>query len=413
MSDFNVNIPDHDGVSPAMMAGKPMSMMDGQENYVSYQPVSGQTFNSGQSVSIKVNSDTGYLVPKKSWLSFDLKLVGASVPSTPSTAIWTKLGGSAVIESCTEYISGVMLPVQTHYSPYLNTLYAHAPDTEQKALKVTEYYNSDGTFLSSNSTQVANGVSVQHALRTSIGQSEQAIPLAFLSGGYQLDLLLSDYRSCLVDASSGATDYQITNVRFIACMLTPSAQIMEATRNSLQNNRQMNFPLSVIKNIRTTVSPSILEQHIKINVGYHKSLRKLIGVQTLVSASNTTADQYGPAGVTSNGLDSITYQIGSDLFPKNHVIKAGNFNYMRCLAGTGDVTYPFFNDDSATGNALLQYSWETNDAFSAGIPVADGQVEINALFKTAPAQAFLDLYFQVDALLTVSATDVNFTTSQF
>ena len=64
-----------------MTYGQPTISLDGEQNWVRYIPVSGESWTEGSSFKIVLNSDNEFLNPSKSYLKFNLKLNGVATTS--------------------------------------------------------------------------------------------------------------------------------------------------------------------------------------------------------------------------------------------------------------------------------------------------------------------------------------------
>ncbi len=110
-------------------------MLDGDINFVSYRPVSGETFTSGKTFKININSDNEFLVPQKSYLKFNLKLTGGA---TTAGNCLTTLGAASVINRVTTSVSGRTIEDLQNYGSYVSCLYKRTPATQQNILKQLE-----------------------------------------------------------------------------------------------------------------------------------------------------------------------------------------------------------------------------------------------------------------------------------
>ncbi len=88
-----------------LLYSAPAQTIDGDINQVQFQPVSGETFTPGQSITLKISSENEFLVPQRSYLQFDLKLTGGAANTAPS--VISSLGGASVLRRVTTTVSGV------------------------------------------------------------------------------------------------------------------------------------------------------------------------------------------------------------------------------------------------------------------------------------------------------------------
>lgn len=399
-----------------MLYGSPQSMLDGDLNYVSYKPVSGETFTSGKSFKININSDNEWLVPQKSYLKFNLKLTGGA--TTAGNCI-TTLGAASVLQRVTTSVSGRNIEDTPDYPTYVSSLYKRATTTQQNALKELELYGNQ-TLLTVSANAYSNGYTVCHAIRNALFECDQNIPVAFLAGGINVEIELSDYRKLLANTAGGSTDFSVSSVELICGMLKPSDSYIKQFQASLSAGRQATIPMTIIRAFKTQPSTSSSEQALQLQCGFHRSLRSVLAVRKLSSNINSTsADEFNVD--TLAGLKEYYFQIGSQRWPRNCTIKTQNDvsvsapcaeHYMQMLTSL-DNTFPHLNavahSGTNTGQAIY-YNFASNRSFGQGVPIEDGTLTINLSHNSSPSATDMTVFLAIDAVLKIDVSDVSFTT---
>ena len=331
------------------------------------------------------------------------------------------MGAAACFQRITTSVSGRAIEDINNYNSYCSAIYKRLPSTQQAFLKQVELYQNQAQ-LSSSADAAANGYTCCHALRNGLFESDQMIPLPFIAGGVALEIELAPFNKLRVATASGATGYTISSVELVACMVKPSDSYLKSFQQSLTSGREATIPLTAVRNFRLAPSTSSAEQTIPVSVGFHRSVRSILGVQKLQSVVNvSTADEFNSE--TLNGLKEYYVQIGSRRFPRNFSIKTNNAassgsisaeHFMQALCSL-DNTYSHMSAPDVTANTgqMVYYQFASNRGFGAGEASEDGQITVNLNYNSSPTAAWMDLYLHLDGVLRIGATDVSFSTVDF
>ena len=405
---------------PEFIYGEPIQYVDGSKNYVRVAPVSGQTFGPGDTFKINVNSNDEILVQQKSYLKFDLALVGAT--TTGNTAVISALGCAAIFNRVTSYLGGVQLDDIQDYNTMLAKQYSTYPLTGKNTLKQTELYQNQAALTADAST-ATYGRTVCHALQVApLNSNDKPVPVAFVAGGVTVEVELAPFSKLLASSSSGATSYQITNVQFVACMIKPSDAYILDFKKGLDAGRVAKMPISITRNYKLTPSTASSEQTLDISCGFHRSLRSVLGVQKLsTNISNVNADEF--ALLTNNGLKSFYFQIGSQRWPRNAVINVQNTSSSGPLSGEQAMMalcdiendYPNMACADVTQNTeqMIFYPFASNPHFGSGEAVQDGKVILNLAYNVSPTSCTLSVFAKIDAIVNIDATNITLNTVDF
>lgn len=411
----------------SMLYNAPETMLDGAINWTSFKPLDRSTFEQDSTFKIRVGSLTDFLIPQRSYLRFDLKLnngtVGTPVAASSNTTSYiTSLGGASVIRRLTTTVGGRQLETIDSYNEYCSHLYKRLPATQQEFLKVAELYKDDRASLNQLASQASSGRTIFHALRCSLLENDQYIPLPFCRGGVEFEIQLETLNR--VCASSVPGGYTIENVEFIGCMIRPNVSYMSQFNSKLSSGGKASMPLQIIRNLR--ISPSATtEQTSVINLGFFKSLKQVSGVQRSAATLSTKAtDSFANDNLTAK---SYYWQIGSERYPKNFEIQCNSDpaygavrieNQMQAICSL-DNTYGHFSASQPISSAgavsgkddYVFYNWASNPSFGSGVPVEDGVVNFVHSYNTAPADTdSYDFFFQVEGKLSIGydSVDVDF-----
>lgn len=389
-------------------------------NYISYNPVSGNSFRDGQNASIKISSNNAFLDPQKSYLSFDVITSGTN-------GNFSNAGGVSLIKDLSTTVSGRLIESLYNYNTLCAINNLHAPVTKKQALNVLEGANianstgASSAFATSGSRTVYH--SPQHCLNNVV---DSAIPLPFIPGGIQLDINFASLAE--IACGSGLTGVTIANLAYNAYLTTPPPAITQGFDNSLKQGSTAYLKMPIVKSFTSKPVASTTNQHVA-NVGINDSVKSVLQVERLAAnvASSTTDDF---ANFTNNNKASFFITNSNQKFPQNRSIACGNNqgsykcspeNIMQALTAT-DNDYDAFSsltDVQSTAGApienaeFLYYQFSPSNEFGSGVSSLDGQVILNTEYSTPPVgteqvntYVMIDGYLKIDPSLAVDYSTV-------
>ena len=410
MSEFK--LPDQ------LLYSKPTQTIDGNINWVSFTPVSGSTFTDGNSFKVRVSSTNEFLVVQRSYLKYTLKLTGVTQATTAS--VTTKLGGASALRRVVTNVGGVQVEDIDNYNTYVSTIYKRLPTSQQNFLKQVEgYQNQD--ICCSTATLASNGRTVCHALRTSIMECDQYLPLPFLQGGLEMEFTVETLNNIIATSASGATGVSVSNVEFVACMIKPSDGYLKQFQGTLASGKKGSITMVKTRNVR--LNPSALtDQEQSLQIGFLRSLRSVLGItRKSTSWLSATTDSFELD--TANLMSSYYFKVGSDRYPRNKVINTNNGTsgtvdaepLMQSICAL-DNSYAHFNAVDVTANTAnyIYFNWASSPAIGSGIPVEDGKIDFHHTYYAAPAATeYIDVFFFYDAILSFDASSISLNEKEF
>lgn len=410
MADFK--IPDQ------LLYSKPEQVLDGSENWVSFGPVSGSEFTAGQSFKVRVSSQNEFLVPQRSYLKYKLQLTGITQATTAS--VTSKLGGVSALKRVVTTVGGVQIEDIDNYNTSCSIVYKRLPATQKDMLKQLEGYQ-DQDICCGTSAKATNGRMICHAVRTSLLECDQFVPLPFIQGGAEMEFTVDTLNNVLATDASGATGVKVSYVEFVACLIKPADQYLRDFQQTLMSGKKGSIPMIKTKSLRLQPS-AITDQEQSLQIGFLRSLRSVIGItreSTSIDSATTDAFELD----TNNFMSSYYFKVGSERYPRNKVIGTINNTagavdpeaIMQSLVAL-DNTYAHLNALSVTANTAnyIYFSWATNPKLGAGIPVEDGKIDFHHSYLTAPGGTeTMDLFVNYDCLLEFDATSIQLNEKSF
>jgi hypothetical protein len=396
-------------IPDSLLYQPPVQNADGDINWVRYTPFSGTTFTPNQTCKLRITSANEFLVPQRSYLRFDLTFTASTIGDVRISS----LGGASVLKRITTTVSGVQVEDIDHYNTYVSTIYKRLPDTNKNFLKQSEAYEDTDAFSS------ASGKTVYHPLRTALLEQDKYLPVAFWGSGFDIDIEFESLALVQNGTAGTPTNYTISNVEFVACMIKPSDSYLRAYQNSLASGKWARMHLQLTKNIR--ISPSATtEQESNMLLGVHRSLRSVLGINRLTASFGAAADSFNSD--SNEGLKSYYFQIGSNRYPRNKAVECSVNsgpvqveNMMMALCSL-DNTYGHFNqpDGALTTSNYIYFNWASSPTLGSGVILEDGTLNLVRSYNSAPATTSItDLFFVYDALFRFNAIDVYLDSKEF
>ena len=404
-------------LSPSMLYGEPVSILDGDLNYVSYTATGASQFTSGETVRIQLNSNSEFLDCGKSYLSFDLKLTGGA---SSAGNILTSLGASSVIQRFTSRLSGKQTDDITNYNAYSSVVKKRLNTTNQNFLKQTELYQNQDA-LSATTTQYANGYRVCLPLEGGVLQSSHVLPLLSLNGGISLEFEVATPSKVICSSAGGSTGFVISNVKYVGAMITPNEAYLSKYMHSISNGREAKIPITLTRCFPITPNTNLTESDYVIPVGFIKSLRSITTVMKPTSSMTTTSDEFANEGLL--GLAEYQYRIGSFTYPRNKRVLCRNVPANGTVSSEGLMMASLGAGHSYTGmnavnltqevGSFIHYDFTSNPSFGSGVVVSDGTITWSTKWDTVPPSAVAHIFIEYDAVVHISSEAVNVVSSDF
>lgn len=397
-----------------MTYSDPDSLIEGELNYVQFQPVAGSSWGPSESFDINISSPDKVLDVSKSYLKFKLALTGTT---TVGSSITTVLGGASAIQRVVTSVGGLQVEDIQNYPSYLSVLYKRGTAEQQNVLKALEAFNDQGAFSASDDAR-NNGRVICHALRTAVCESDKHLPLFAIRSGITFSFTTATLNDILTATASGATSYKISEVYFVGALVKPAPSYIDNFMAGISGGRSAQIPMQLVRNVRFKPS-TLTQQETNLHIGQLKSLRQIFGVCRESTSINTaTTDSYALDAL--NALTSYYYMVGSERYPQNKEIFTNNAvasgavdpeSVMQTLVSL-DNTYAWLNPFNGSNvfadgkdNIFAPFTWASNRAIGSGVMTSDGFITINHKYNSAPAGTeTVDMFIVYDAMLKLGAT---------
>lgn len=382
----------------------PEKIQDGEINFVSFKPQSIGAYTPNSSVEFKLRSTNEFVILDRSYMKFSLTETGAVTTATGGTEL-SKMGAQAVISQVQDTVSGLQLPLLKNYN-LQQSVKLNTDTSERKAITtITELYN----------TTTEAGSQIKFAKKTfcipvptSLSSANKVIPLAVLNGGWNISLLLENHNRVFTNGAAG-NSYEVTDLEIVCCMLKPDERYLQELASAMARQGSLKIPLQLTKNISSTLTASTT-QTVRIQCGYLSSLNSITNVVREASkigggVVGTKRDTF----LTNTSILSDYYMmINSQRYPKNKAISCGSTdpeNLMQLLASF-NTKYSQISPFSGT-TTFTYFSFESNGAFSSGIPINDGYITLECTFGSAPtAGDVIDSFLEYDAVMVIDQNTV-------
>ena len=353
----------------------PEAVQAGDINFVSYKP-STNSFASNSTLSVKMTSNTEFLIPERSYIKFNL------TPSAVSTL--NPQGASACFSQIQDIIGGLSVPLQRNWNVERNVI-LQSDTSERKQITVACEQFTNSSSATGTVTAVDTAIPIVMPFISSVDFAGKVFPLAVISSGWQIDYTLAPDATVVVAGSYTISDFEI-----VACMIKPPSNYMREINEGLASGSSLKMPVSLTKTITTGLTNNN-SQSINLNIGYLSSINSLTMVQKTTNAH-----------ITSAKLTSYVINIDGQRFPRNKQIYTNLEGIYQTLAGY-DTKINSIGLGDATYQVFQHYSFKSSPAFASGIPTANGIVSLDLACSTAPASTdVLIAMINYDALLVIS-----------
>ena len=366
-------------ISNSLTYTQPESVLDGKINYVSYKPQGANSYSASETITVKLSSNTDFLVPDRSYIKFTL--------ATSATGTLSVNGGTAVINSIVDNFGGAVLPIARNVH-IKQGVKLQSGTSERKAI---DTYCQSATFGSGSGLAVtaASSLTICMPFMSSF-ETDKVIPLAVLNGWEQTVTL--NPASAVVSAGT----YTVSNFEVVAAMLTPTQLYLEQIAQGLNNGSTLKIPIQLSNSITSQVT-SALTQNILVNCGYLSSMNQV----TFVAKESALAN--------SSKVSSWYVMVDSKRYPVNKEVAGAVESVYQTLAGySTDISSISLPHSTQTFN---QYTFKSNGSFSSGISTANGMVELVLSFSSTPTGTIetiisYDAYLEIGRNAVILHTDV-------
>ena len=411
---------DRVAVPPNYMYTEPEIALESKKDFVSFSPISGESFGSNETCTIQINSSSALLDPSRSWLEYDVKL---TMSNTSDSATFSGTGSLVSAMGAVKVnLGGVQLENIERYNNLVSIEQRRVPNSYKNTLARLEG-RAQTSALSGSTNKVNNGRRCHHAIRAGLFEGSKLVPLPWIRGGLELALTVSSLETFLAaNANSACTAVKISNVRFIACMITPTAEYLKSFNQRLSEGYIAKIPLTLTKSYRF-VPTTLTEQTRTVNTGFLKSLNSItLSHRTSSALTDATADSFVHH---SGNCKSYSFRIGSDKYPRNFdincqpAVASGTPSHSGQMMDLCSIDNSYALMDLASENEsnvdnVLKYDFRYHQgSFGSGVAVEDGSVDINLNYNSDPSSYTADLYVRYDAIVEVSATSVSLNSRSF
>lgn len=380
----------------------PEKVQDGEINFVSFKPQSIGVYAPNSTVDFRIRSTNEFVILERSYMKFSLVETGAVAAIAAGTSL-TSMGGSAIISQVQDTVSGLQLPLLKNYN-LQQSLKLNTDSSERKAITaITEQYQVPGNTATLRYTKKMFCIPVP----TSLDSANKIIPLAVLNGGWNISLLLENHNRVFTNGAVG-NSYEVADLEIVCCMLKPDEKYLQELASAMSRQGSLKIPLQLTKNITSTLANSTT-QSVRVQSGYLSSLNSITNVirrAADVGTGNATLAKDTFLTSTST-LSNYYYMINSQRYPKNKAIQCDDPENLYHLLAGFNTKYSQMNPFTTTQN-FNHFSFQSNGAFSSGIPLNDGNINIETTFTSAPANGDLfDCFMEYDAVLVIDQSSVN------
>ena len=365
----------------------------GGGNIYQFQPSGQSSYVAGQSISIKVNSQSGFWDPQKSFLSYDLLTSGDT-----TSGAFTLAGGSAVLKDFTTIISGRTVEQINNYNVLCAISNQKSDKSRKTSLTILEGYKEtiDGTAGSLSFQNVSR--TVCHSPKNCISSvNTTLIPLPYISGGVEFQINTAPLSE--IQNQAYLSGYTMSNVKYNAYLETPPLEIALGFENSLNAGSPARIKMPVVKSFQSKPVASTQNQHV-FNVGINDSVRSVLSVERVAgSVQSTTTDDF--ANFTNNAKKEYYFQVNNNRYPQSGSIQCDNTStkvsqaesYMYALiSADNDSSLLSSTTDLWTGSAagnnkdsFIYHDFSTSPEINSGIATLDGQIFMHTVYNTSPS----------------------------
>ena len=374
----------NNGLSPSynILYNQPYEEITGVVSLTRLIPQSGPTVSAGQNIVFLATNNNSFVDQHRTYINMDLNLIG-----TTAANYVQPVGGSCIIQAVNETFGEAFFPQLTDY-PLLQACKNASTSLSRKTIiSLTEGWNvvsgitnTSGTAI----TQAGGPVRFQLPLPCQTVSSTSIIPLAFLIGGYRVEIITNSFANIfgLASGNSTGTSYSLTNVEMILALVKPPDSLLADYTQRISRGEYLYFPMNQTKNFPIPTTPG---SHVFINqqIGYYKSVNNLLF--TYRKVANLTG------GLVYNPSTDILqkWQVNLNLIPypsNTYVYASGNSPVSQETLLQTIRPYNVLSESKsayvASLSGYMNMNFESNNTFNAGIPSNNGLVTLDAYFNT-------------------------------
>ena len=404
-------------VNPDLIYADPKTLVDGYTNLQSFKPYQ-STFNAGDTMEIKIVSNSEFIYPKRSFLKFKI------TPAVQDTL--SVLGASSVIDSIQDVVGGVSAyPV--HSFNLLKACDIETDTVEKKTLHhvssgyLPEEYSlgdkdanaTSGSCMFSASKVVNAAVVVPTTglvfcvpLPTQL-QTAQPLPLPFIQGGVSHNITFAPMAT--VFPAGTATSYTVSEVELIATMLQPRDELLIKYQELLSQGGSLVIPFTQVSAHSFAVNAADTN-NVKLNIGWRKSVNNVIVCHRAKAA--TTAERFSASKIQL--VKDWYIMSGSQRYPRNFNIpvSTAQVNPWVVLASIStdaqSLSLGYIGKPKANDRSFLYYNFKSNpESFDNGIELSDGYLELLFNYASNPAaDDVCNCFVEFDSVLEIDANRV-------
>jgi hypothetical protein len=381
-------------INDSLTYAAPDRVIDGDISWVSFKPTSIGTYLPGQSIDFKLRSNNEFVVLDRSYIKFTYAESGSV---TTGSALCTA-GASAFFSQVTDTVSGLQLPLCKNWN--VQNAMKLATDTTSRQTITTrcEYYGA----AAASPTTTARTVCMP--IPTTLASSTKIIPLAVLQGGWSLNYQLAPYLTAY-NSANASNSYGITNMEIVCCMIKPTDAYLGELSSALSRGGSLKLPLELTKNITQSLTTATT-QSIRLQTGFLGSVNSIFCTYRPLTDVNVVSKDSMKS--TMAKVSEFYLNVNSQRYPRNTAIGVSTPEYLYQLLAGYNTSLSVLSVPAAQATAdIIKYSWKTNQEFSSGIPLNDGQIGVELSFSSAPASGdYFDAFINYDALLVIGQSDV-------
>lgn len=377
-------------------------------NYSRVVPVNGTTFTTtNNTIKFRLASASQFWDPKRSYLKYKVQLTGGTASSSN---LITKAGlACGLIDRLQTSLNGQSLEDISRYGQMVAMEYQKASTEYLNFLKATEHVNDTGCLTSGNAY---NKVSCVHALHGALFNLDLHLPLPIITNsGMDFTLFLAPLKQLMQsNATTPATDYEITDIEFFACMVDVNKAYLDEVLNKAKAG-EIKIPITLTQSQTNYLYNSAENQH-SLVTGKLKSLNSITSIiQTGADLASGTADLCWK--FTRNTLTNYFFRVGSKRFPLERDLitdttytDAEQLMLLACTVGNRyqGLNLETVSDWTSSSDKAFEIYWNFQNAidrYGSGISVQD-RVELFTTFATAPQTSDrMTSFLQVDAIIHV------------
>ncbi|KAJ3308316.1 hypothetical protein HDV04_001382 [Boothiomyces sp. JEL0838] len=375
----------------------------GSINWVSFKPIGPTSYGSNSSATIKVTSNTELLNLQRSYLKFQLTV---TLPSGVTLPVLSPFGASAAFKSIQEQWGGLALNTFDNWNIVNSIRNLTSTKERQDIANICEgfaAYNTVTTYGTPTpqvGPTLTAGAADTYCIPIPTGvDTDQLIPIAALNSGIQYIYNFAPDAE-VFSGTGGQPTYTISNLEFVACLVTPPASYLSQLSEGLNKGADLKVTCSMYKVFNASLTAGMTPQNILVNTGFYDSVNTL----TVVTKNTST-----PNVMKSNVIDFYV-SVDSKRYPRNKLIGgvSGDPELIYQQLASTNTVYSSMSI-SASNYQFQHLSFKSSQDPFTGIPTKNGAFECVFDYNAGSLPAAGDVstfIFNFDAVLHVSQNGV-------